>query len=98
MKRTASVPTPNAQRYMTQLSKHWAHKFEVVLDGSTSVIALPAGKVFLEASDSLLGLRIEAPAERDLDRLAEVVEQHIDRFAHREGGLAYNWLESAEPD
>lgn len=98
MTRTAAVTTPNAQRYMTQLSKHWAHKFEVTLDGPTSRIALPLGTVSLNAGETVLALILDAPAASDLDQLAEVVERHIDRFAYREGSLVYDWSDTQAAD
>ncbi|WP_424340018.1 DUF2218 domain-containing protein, partial [Henriciella sp.] len=29
---TARVATSNASKYMTQLCKHWSHKFETMID------------------------------------------------------------------
>ncbi|MBK75914.1 MAG: 2,4-dihydroxyhept-2-ene-1,7-dioic acid aldolase [Henriciella sp.] len=92
MQRTALVATENASRYLQQLSKHWAHKSEVEHTATTSRIELPLGELRMQASQTTLGLEISSDTTDGLDKLAGIVEQHLDRFAHRENGLAYEWL------
>lgn len=88
---TARVPTAFASRYLQQLCKHWAHKFEVSFDPARGSIDFGGPTCRLDADDDALGVRIEAPAE-ELDRWERVVAVHINRFAHREGELAFDWV------
>lgn len=89
---TASVATDKAARYMVQLSKHWAHKFPVTGDEATSRIELPIGVCLLSAGLKQLGVVVEAASVDDLPRLEEVVASHLNRFAFREGELAFDWI------
>jgi len=91
----ARVPTANAQRYMTQLCKHWGHKFSVSHDAHRGTIELPSGRCALEAEAVALAIRVEAKEPGGLPRLEQVVEEHIRRFAFREE-LDFTWARSAE--
>jgi hypothetical protein len=88
---TGHVFTNQAARYMTQLGKHWAHKFEVVLTATSAEIPLPFGPVRLQAELEALLITLEPAPDADLARMKSVVESHLDRFAFREGGLTYLW-------
>lgn len=86
----ASVTTKHASRYMQQLSKHWSHKGEAVFDTATSRIDLGEGRlVTMQASPETLHVDVDCDAER-IERFAQVVEDHIKRFAFREE-LSFNW-------
>ncbi len=87
----AIVPTPNASRYLQQLCKHWSHKFEVTFDPNQGRIALPFGPVELKASDAGLEVTCRLEGEGDLQRMQQVVADHVNRFAHREGELTFGW-------
>jgi hypothetical protein len=91
----ARVSTAHAQRYMTQLCKHWSHKFAVDHDDRQGTIALPGGRCTLEAGTDLLAIRLEANEPAGLARLEQVVEEHIRRFAFREE-LSFAWMRSAQ--
>ena len=91
----ARVATEHAQRYMTQLCKHWGHKFPVSYDAQRGAIELPAGGCTMQAEAETLAVRIEAKEEAGLPRLEQVVEDHIKRFAFREE-LAFHWMRSAK--
>jgi hypothetical protein len=88
---TARVPTDKAVRYMTQLAKHWSHKFDVALTATTADIPLPFGPVRLAAEPDALLITLEPDPDADLARMKEVVENHLNRFAFREGELVYAW-------
>jgi hypothetical protein len=88
---TARVPTDKAARYMTQLAKHWSHKFDVALGETTADIPLPFGLVRLAAEQDALLITLEPNPDADLARMKQVVENHLNRFAFREGELVYNW-------
>jgi hypothetical protein len=96
MQSLASVPTANAARYLAQLCKHWSHRFAVAFDATSGRIALPAGVCRLTAGPGQLGVVIEAADELALTRLETVVAEHLNRFAFREGALAFAWLRTAD--
>jgi len=88
---TATVPTPNASRYLQQLSKHWSHKFEVTFDAEKSEIAFPMGALRMEAQPEALLVTLEPTPEADVDRFKQVVADHLDRFAFKEAPLTFDW-------
>ena len=87
----ATVPTASASRYLQQLCKHWSHKFEVTFDAETGRIALPFGATDLAASADALTVTIELADDADAARAQQVVADHLNRFAFREGELAFDW-------
>lgn len=87
----AIVPTANASRYLQQLCKHWGHKFDVSFDAHAGKVSLPFGPVELAASDSALEVTCRIEGEGDLSRMQQVVADHLNRFAHREGELQFDW-------
>ncbi len=91
MQSLASVSTANAARYLTQLCKHWSHRFAVVSDATSGRIELPVGTCHLTAGPGRLGVIIEEPDISTLTRLEDVVAEHLGRFAFREGPLAFAW-------
>lgn len=91
MESHARVATPWAARYMTQLAKHWSHRFEVRYDAASALFPLPLGTCRMTAHSDGLDITIEAADHDDLARLEDVVASHLDRFAFREGALRYGW-------
>ena len=89
---TAIVPTNFGSRYLQQLAKHWSHKLEVEFDPAHATIRFPSGAVaVLDADDSALTARIDAPDAETLERMKDVVASHLDRFAFREAPLPFLW-------
>jgi hypothetical protein len=98
---TAVVPTNKASRYLQQLCKHWAHNLSVEFDPQHGRVTFPKdargaewpgeGVFTMTASDTALTCRIEATAAGQLEGLKGAVQRHLDRFAFREGELAYDW-------
>ncbi|WP_084397357.1 DUF2218 domain-containing protein [Henriciella aquimarina] len=91
MTRQAIVATAHASRYLQQLCKHWSHKFDVDYSPNAGRIALPLGDVALKAGETDLTIQITPTSVDNLEKLEDVVASHIDRFAHKEGGLTYDW-------
>jgi uncharacterized protein len=87
----AVVPTAHASRYLQQLCKHWSHKFDVTFDVVSGHIPLPLGSADLAAGDMALTVMCEVPEGGDLHRIQQVVADHLNRFAFREGELAFQW-------
>ena len=88
---TAIVPTESASRYLQQLCKHWSHKFAVTFDDYKGHIPLPLGSADLAADATALTIICEVPEGGDLARLQQVVADHLNRFAFREGELQFDW-------
>ena len=88
---TGTFQTPNASKYLQQLCKHFAHKIEVEFDETSGRAALPPGPATLTATDD--GLRVEISAETDegLQRARGVIDDHLKRFAFREGFEHMAW-------
>ncbi len=89
--RTAIVPTASASRYLQQLCKHWSHKFEVRVDAHQGHIALPFGPADLTATADALTITLTLAEDADVVRPQKVVEDHLNRFAFREGELEFHW-------
>jgi len=87
----ATIPTQSASRYLQQLCKHWGHKFEVSFTPEQGTIALPFGPVALQATPDLLTVTLSPTPEADPAKMQQVVADHLNRFAHREGELTFHW-------
>ncbi len=88
---SANPATRHASRYLQQLCKHWSHKFDVAFTPDAGEIALPLGKVDLKAETGQLVIRLHPLEGADIDKFKQVVEEHLDRFAHKEAPLDYSW-------
>jgi len=96
MQSHARLTTDHAARYMTQLAKHWAHRFEVRLDAASARIPLPLGTCVMRAEPDGLNVTVEAPVMDSLARLEDVVAEHLLRFAFREPGARLAWTRAWE--
>lgn len=89
---SATVPTAHASRYLQQLCRHWAHKFQVAFTAEEGRIVLPENTVAtLKAGELALGVRLEAQDGETLERMKGVLARHVDRFAFREAPLPFDW-------
>jgi uncharacterized protein len=89
------VPTASGERYMTQLCKHWSHRFEVTLEPGRGRVSFgPDRACRFEASAEELRIRLEAADPDALARLEVVVLDHLHRFAFREDLGAVEWARS----
>jgi len=80
----AHVVTALAQRYMTQLCKHFEHRLAVNYDAAAGQIAFPTGLCRLAVGANVLVLHAEAADAGSLDQLESVVARHLERFAFRD--------------
>lgn len=87
--------TPNAEKYLQQLCKHFAHKVAVTHDAACGTVALGMGPATLRASDSALTAEVTAPDAADLDHARRIIDSHLARFAFRENFEAMNWQSAA---
>ncbi len=84
------VRTDHASRYLQQLCKHWAHKFETEFTPETVRIDLPLGETVLAADAEALTIEVAVRNADDLERMKDVVQSHLERFAFRET-LHFDW-------
>ena len=87
----SNVRTDHASRYLQQLCKHWSHRFSVEFDAATGRVPFGAENVLdlaVEPGNLVMTLTVEKP--EDLERMQNVVADHLKRFAFREE-LDVNW-------
>ncbi|UWQ98184.1 DUF2218 domain-containing protein [Rhodobacteraceae bacterium S2214] len=84
MNAETTFKTEQAQRYLGTLCKHFGHKVPVELDGNTGRIDLPFGQCELAANDAALDMKVSAENKADLDKTAQIIASHLERFAFRE--------------
>lgn len=84
MNAQTTFKTEQAQRYLGTLCKHFGHKVPVELDGNTGRIDLPFGQCELAANNNALDMKVSADTKADLDKLAQIIASHLERFAFRE--------------
>lgn len=91
----ARVPTLSASRYLQQLAKHWSHKMAVTFSTEEGVIDFPnSSRLEMRADSETLDLVLTVPEDGDAARMRTVVEEHLNRFAFREGALTFDWREA----
>lgn len=84
------LATEHGSRYLQQLCKHWAHKFQVEFDSQQGRIALPEDRTLLmRVNPGTLELHASAPAGAH-EQFLQVIDSHITRFAFREE-LTFDW-------
>ena len=96
MQSYARLNTDKAARYMTQLAKHWSHRFEVTYDDISALIPLPLGTCSMLVEPDGLDITLEAADLEGLARLEDVVAEHLLRFAFREPFARLAWTRAWE--
>nr|WP_295664242.1 DUF2218 domain-containing protein [Polymorphobacter sp.] len=91
MEAIATVATPNGSKYLQQLCKHWSHKFEVEFDAQAGKIAFPTSAVAFAATPDTLTMTLSGPDAATIERMEQVVVDHLNRFAFREE-LKVEWV------
>ncbi|MGG6894641.1 DUF2218 domain-containing protein [Rhizobium sp. BR 315] len=84
-KSVSTVRTDHASRYLQQLCKHWSHKFEVEFNETAGKVPFrPEASLGLAADAANLILTLNVEKSEDLERMQNVVADHLKRFAFRE--------------
>jgi hypothetical protein len=81
----SNVRTDHASRYLQQLCKHWSHRFSVEFDAAAGRVPFGAENFLdlaAEPGNLVMTLTVEKP--EDLERMQNVVADHLKRFAFRE--------------
>lgn len=89
MNSTTQITTDEAKRISKRLLNHWKHKFEVEETEIYSKILMPTATVTLTAQQEYLEVIIENQQD-DVERLEQVVIEHLNRMAQQE--FAANWI------
>src|SRR5882724_2429324 len=87
--------TASGSKYLQQLCKHWSHKFEVEFSENRGQVRFPSAVAIMEASADALLVTIETDDMESVERLKEIVANHLDRFAFREAPLPLEWSASS---
>jgi len=87
----AIIPTASGSRYLQQLCKHWGHKFAVEFTPEAGRIDFPMGAIEMAADAAALTVTLRPAPEADGAKFQQVVADHLNRFAHREGELGFDW-------
>ena len=88
----AHAKTAHAKRYMTQLAKHWSHRWEVEFDDTAARIVLPGGTARMSAGPEALDVDLETEDAANVERFEQVFVEHLQRFAFREPDLKLEWV------
>ena len=81
--------TEHASLYLKKLCRHFSHKVDTEFDDQNGIIRFPFGTCDLSADDQALHLHCQAAGE-DLEKLREVIDSHLVRFASKET-LSLRW-------
>ncbi|MBA1279225.1 MULTISPECIES: DUF2218 domain-containing protein [Pseudomonadaceae] len=87
---TATVATEKPSRLINRLCKHWGHKFPVQHDEQQGEIELPIGNCRLQVAEGGLQVVVEAEDSEQLQKLQQVVADHLERMATGEA-LSFTW-------
>jgi hypothetical protein len=81
----ATIVTTSASRYLQQLCKHWSHRFSVEFDATAGKVPFSAENFLdLAAEPGTLVMTLTVEKPEDLERMQNVVADHLKRFAFRE--------------
>jgi hypothetical protein len=83
--------TASGSKYLQQLCKHWSHRFEVEFSQTRGQVRFPSAVATMEASANALLVTVETEDAEAIERLKEIVAEHLDRFAFRESPLPFEW-------
>ncbi|MDS9469881.1 DUF2218 domain-containing protein [Paracoccus sp. MBLB3053] len=94
LKTTGHFATPNAQRYMTQLCKHFAHKVPATVEGDQAHVKFQKGSAQMRAGADDLEVTITTSEAEAVAMLRAVIDDHLARFAFRENFTMMTWSET----
>lgn len=77
----AHVPTRNATRYIARICRHFSHKLPASWEDNMGEVTFPTGVCQLEAKEDALALQCESSSGEDLNRICNVIDSHLVRFA-----------------
>ena len=79
------MATDRPERYAKQLASHWSEKATGSEDSGTTTLVMGNGSTAaLRPVDGALEVDVTVPDGGDLDRWAQVVADHLQRFGQRD--------------
>jgi hypothetical protein len=83
--RHGSMATDRPERFAKQLASHWAKKgSQSTVDGATVLEFATGQVVVLRPVAGALEVEVSVPEDGDVDRFAQVVKEHLERFGQRD--------------
>lgn len=80
-----SMTTDRPGRYAKQLASHWAKRGPVADEDGVTVMRWDTGQVIsMREVEGALDVEVSVPDDADLDRFAQVVKEHLERFGQRD--------------
>ena len=93
MKRYSHIATTQAARLAKRLGNHWKHKFEVQETAQELRILMPSATIVLQPqSDAIYTEIIDLDEHTDLNRLEQVVLDHLQRMGQEQ--LSADWQQA----
>lgn len=87
----ADVSIERPERYGKQLASHLSHKIEVTETDTGWVLQIRGGEGRVLPQTKTLVLEASAPDEETLDKVKDVLERHLRKFAAKLDPLEVNW-------
>ena len=85
------IATTDGSRLIKRLLTHWGHRFEVSFDAEHGHVPFDADtRADFGAGPEALTVRIQAPDREHLERMQQVVAEHLQRMARGET-LQIDW-------
>jgi len=82
--KTGTVATNRPERYAKQLASHWARRGPATDEDGATVLRWETGQVItMRPAEVALEVEVSVPDEGDVDRFADVVKDHLERFGQR---------------
>ena len=81
------MPTERPERYAKQLASHWEKRGKQVEGGGATTLHFDSGQVVvMRPAEGRLDLEVSVPEDGgvDVDRFAQVVGEHLQRFGQRD--------------
>ncbi|MFC0200819.1 DUF2218 domain-containing protein [Paracoccus rhizosphaerae] len=88
----ADFPTVRGQALIGTMTKHFGHKIPVTLTDDQAELRFEMGEARVSVIPNGLRLALTAEDADRLERLRDVVERHLLRFAHREDPAPLDWM------
>lgn len=83
-------------KLIDRLANHWSHKFEIERSEGRASIPFPTATCLLEVWDGRLSVRLGADDDATLEKMQDVVAEHLQRMARGEA-LSIAWIRQSEP-
>lgn len=93
---TGTYATPNGAKYIRQMCKHFAHQIETSLDETDAGapegrLRFAMGTAHLSTDATTLTVRFELENDDAFEGAQHVIDEHLERFAFREGFKHMDW-------